>query len=382
MRTIIKLFVLIITLSFIGCWNMYNDAIDDMENDYKFFLAVISYSGQLVKTYSFNSDNKINESSEKTTTPDLNNPTFGAVHPSGNYLYVPNHGSWFEKGSNGTGNTLSMFLVNDDGSLSPLGTPTNTITTGTGPFAVKVHPSGKFVYVTNDGSDDISKYQVRSDGTLEANGTPTTAGMDPKGLAIDPTGRYLYVANYGSSSISMYRLDNGLLTELSLSPLSTGAGNPPWDIIVHPNGNYVYSTTGAPGDGKILIYSISNDGTLVSSNSFTIPTPNNPYNIAIHPSGQYIYIANYGSVIACAISAVDGNLSFLNRKNDTSNDIGGSICGIIIDPNGKYIYTSAAGSLRLAFLGLLSNGELDLTNIQGYNENNPTGLVIIRKKVK
>jgi YVTN family beta-propeller protein len=35
-----------------------------------------------------------------------------------------------------------------------------TVATGTYPTSIAVHPSGKFAYVTNSGSNDVSTYSI------------------------------------------------------------------------------------------------------------------------------------------------------------------------------------------------------------------------------
>ena len=48
------------------------------------------------------------------------------------------------------------------GALTSMG----TIAAGTDPVSVAVDPSGKFAYVTNSGSNDVSMYSIGSTGTL------------------------------------------------------------------------------------------------------------------------------------------------------------------------------------------------------------------------
>jgi YVTN family beta-propeller protein len=46
-----------------------------------------------------------------------------------------------------------------DGATGAL-TPMGTVATGTYPTSIAVHPSGKFAYVTNSGSNDVSTYSI------------------------------------------------------------------------------------------------------------------------------------------------------------------------------------------------------------------------------
>lgn len=88
-----------------------------------------------------------------------NAPTEIAVDPTSRFAYVVNR----------LDNTVSMYTIDpNSGNLSLNATaanPTATIATGTEPFRIGFDPSGKFVYVTNEGSA-VSIYTVNSDGTL------------------------------------------------------------------------------------------------------------------------------------------------------------------------------------------------------------------------
>ncbi len=89
-------------------------------------------------------------------------------------------------------------------------------------------PTGRFVYVTNFASDNVSAYAVNasSGGLTPVQGSPFATGHNPAGLAIDPTGSFVYVATFHSSSVSGYSIDarGGALTQLKNSPFRAGHG--------------------------------------------------------------------------------------------------------------------------------------------------------------
>ena len=59
---------------------------------------------------------------------------------------------------NQTDNTVSVFLVdNANGRLRPRG----YVVSGTSPRAIAVHPSGKFFFTVNGGSDNVSAMPFR-----------------------------------------------------------------------------------------------------------------------------------------------------------------------------------------------------------------------------
>ena len=80
--------------------------------------------------------------------------------------------------------------------------------TGNSTAEVRVHPSGKFVYVSNRGHDSIAIFRVDPQtGKLAAAGHQPTGGKTPRSFSIDPTGRYLLAANQNSDTVVVFRID-------------------------------------------------------------------------------------------------------------------------------------------------------------------------------
>lgn len=80
---------------------------------------------------------------------------------------------------------------------------------------VKVHPSGKFVWVSNRGHDSLAGFAIDSAGKLSALGQTSTE-KTPRSFDISPDGRYAFGAGEGSGKLAVFRvdLDSGKLTRL------------------------------------------------------------------------------------------------------------------------------------------------------------------------
>jgi 6-phosphogluconolactonase len=79
---------------------------------------------------------------------------------------------------------------------------------------VQVHPSGKFLYVSNRGHDSIAIFAIDpKDGKLTALGHQPTGGKTPRNFGIDPSGQFLLAANQDSGTVIVFRIDGqtGLL---------------------------------------------------------------------------------------------------------------------------------------------------------------------------
>ncbi len=88
-----------------------------------------------------------------------------------------------------------------------------------------VSPNGSFLYVSNQGSNNVSAYTITTGtGVLvpvaSGAGNPFAAGTSPSGVTVSPNGSFLYVSNQGSNDVSAYTITagTGLLTPITGSP--------------------------------------------------------------------------------------------------------------------------------------------------------------------
>lgn len=80
---------------------------------------------------------------------------------------------------------------------------------------IHVSPDGKFLYGSNRGNaNELVIYSINKKGLLSYVGRQTTQGKAPRNFAIDPSGNFLLVANQDSNEIIMFKRDKktGLLT--------------------------------------------------------------------------------------------------------------------------------------------------------------------------
>ncbi|MFT3767348.1 MAG: lactonase family protein [Minicystis sp.] len=84
---------------------------------------------------------------------------------------------------------------------------------------VQVSPSGKFVYASNRGHDSIAIFAVQPDGKLTLVGHQPTMGKTPRHFHLDQTGQILVVANMDSDSVVTFHAhpETGLLTPTGTS---------------------------------------------------------------------------------------------------------------------------------------------------------------------
>jgi 6-phosphogluconolactonase len=153
------------------------------------------------------------------------NPYGLAINAGGTFLYAAN--------DNGASSSISIFTIASSGALAEIqGSP---IANGySSPVAMIFDPSGKYLYVANQGSSNVAAYTIDSTGlpvltTSTTTTNPVTTEPSPSFLVADPTGKYLFVGNQGSGAgIQAFGVSSGSFTALS----TYGVGNTPSSIAV------------------------------------------------------------------------------------------------------------------------------------------------------
>lgn len=130
-------------------------------------------------------------------------PRHMAFDPDGKFAYVADELS----------STISAFSYDiGRGVLHPL----QTISTVPKDYRgendgaeIQVHPNGKFVFVSNRGSDTIAVFSIDNrKGTLVLVDHISTKGKKPRYFSIDPGGTRLFVANEDSDNIVVFSIDS------------------------------------------------------------------------------------------------------------------------------------------------------------------------------
>jgi 6-phosphogluconolactonase len=161
-------------------------------------------------------------SSARLATPASTGPRHMVFHPRLDIAYIDN-----EQG----GSVTAYRLDNTRGSLQALQTVSTLPSNFGEPNAcaeIKIHPTGRFLYVSNRGHDSIARFEVEErTGELTALGqTPTE--KTPRSFDLDPAGKFLYVCGEATDQIGAYRLDE---KTGGLTPIATySVGKTPWWI--------------------------------------------------------------------------------------------------------------------------------------------------------
>jgi len=180
------------------------------------------------------------------------------VTPDGLFVYVCDLGTdqvWifrFDRGS---------------GKLTPADPPSGKVLPGGGPRHLALGPRGDFLYVNNEMGMSVSVFERNSEtGALRLvqtiptlPGEASCEGATTSGLVIHPTGRWLYVSNRGHNSLTVFEiLADGHLRFVQNAPSPVDM---PREFSIEPSGAWL--VVGGQKDGAIATMKINgSDGTL------------------------------------------------------------------------------------------------------------------------
>jgi len=160
-----------------------------------------------------------------TTSTGGQNPYGLVIDSTGAYLYAANYGP---------SNSISVFPIGASGLPGQL-VPGSPLADGySDPVSMIFDPSGNYLYVANQASNNVSAYSIASTGLPTALTTTTSTNAfgtepSPSFLAEDPSGKYLFVANQGSgAAIQGFSVSSGELTAIH----SYGIGNTPSSMVI------------------------------------------------------------------------------------------------------------------------------------------------------
>jgi 6-phosphogluconolactonase len=227
--------------------------------------------------------------------------------------------------ANYTGGSTVSYLVKPDGSLGAITTDQHV---GHGPNkerqeAAHAHSAN---FAADDhlllscdlGADAVYMYQCDDAKGQIVPRRPASVhvepGSGPRHLAIHPSAHYAYVINELTNSIGVFAFDpaKGTLVQrqsISTLPAGTNVANTTAEVVVHPNGRFVYGSN--RGHDSIAVFSVdARDGRLTAIGN--TPTGGKaPRSFAIDPTGRWLLAANQisNNINSFAIDPQKGTLT-------------------------------------------------------------------------
>lgn len=139
-------------------------------------------------------------------------PRHLAIHSSGKYLYLLNE----------MHTSLTACAIDAQGVVTEI----ETVPTIPADFrekntsaAIRLHPNGKYVYVSNRGYNSIHGFEILKNGKLKSVGEVRQELNTPRDFNFDPSGKFMIVGNQKTNDLTVFRVDpkTGQMTFLSKS---------------------------------------------------------------------------------------------------------------------------------------------------------------------
>jgi len=262
------------------------------------------------------------------TVHDKQNPTFLAVHPSQQFLYVAYREGEDQDDKNGT-----IFAYSIDPATGELSKLNFQSSMGESPCHVSVDPTGSMLYVSNYRGGNLAAYKINDDGSLASH----PAVVQHQGSSVHPQrqdkpymhsmipsqdGRYVYASDLGIDRIMVYSVDaeQGILKPAPSPFVSSEQGAGPRHLVVHPRIPYAYSVEEL--SNMVAIYHINEEtGALTAKGKITMLSDavesedNSAADIHLSSEGTYLYASNRGqdNLVIYKIDPLKGQLSLLGH---------------------------------------------------------------------
>jgi 6-phosphogluconolactonase len=244
------------------------------------------------------------------------------VDPAGRYVYVTNRGS----------NSLAVMALDaTTGSLAHIdGSP---FALNFEPFGFAIHPSGTFAVASDIDDDGILVLSLDpATGVPSVVSTPLHSGVDPTKVIFDPSGKHVFVANQTSNDVSVFDFDatTGALARVAGEPYASG-GRWAYQVAVDPSGTMLFNVN--YDSGSVSAYRVAQSGTLSRIAGSPFAAGVEPYGMAVDPSGKHLYVAAGGSgkVYGYAVDVASGSVAALPGSPYDS----GATHGMALDPSGS-----------------------------------------------
>jgi len=215
------------------------------------------------------------------------------------YLLSANYGS----------GDVSVHRLRADGGI---GSQTDLVKhVGAQPHAHQIVAAGNYILAVDLGTDSIYTYTLTSGKLTLKQQLTLAAGAGPRHLAFHPSGKFAYVANELNSTITVCSYADGKLTALS-SQSTVPAGSPtnyPGEVIVSPDGRYVYLTN--RGHNSIAVFATSASGDALTLKATPSAGGVWPRHCIIDPTGGLMFVSNQnsGNIVTFAVDLASGNLT-------------------------------------------------------------------------
>jgi 6-phosphogluconolactonase len=274
------------------------------------------------------------------------NPSFVALDPTCQFLYVVNEIDDYEGQKSGS---AEAYAINPTtGKITLL---RRQSVKGPIPAHLAVDPTGQYLVVANYVGGNFVVLPIERDGRLglviseiidmgHGPNAQRQASPHPHAIAFDPAGRFLATADLGTDQVQIFRLAGRNLVRTSQAITAPGAG--PRHVVFQPDGRALFVINEL--NATVTSFAYDPEKGQIGPELQTIPTeppgysgPKSTAEIAIHPTAKFLYASNRGhnSIVGYRIDP-SGRLSVIGYATEGIN----FPRNFVIDPSGTWLYVA------------------------------------------
>lgn len=218
-------------------------------------------------------------------------------------------------------------------------TAIRTIHSGQDPEAFDLSPDGRWLYVSNEETAEMSVVDLQA-GTVVKR---VPVGDEPEGVTVSPDGRVVYVTCEGDHTVRA--IDTATLAPLG----SIAVGMRPRSIAVTPDGRTLFVT-----DENSASVSVVDAATRTVTGKIMLPTvasapmPPRPMGAVLSPDAKTLFVSNGRARSVSVIDVAQRTLI------GTVNDVGQRPWGIGINAAGTRLFTANGPSGDVSIVNVAS----------------------------
>jgi 6-phosphogluconolactonase len=273
--------------------------------------------------------------------------SFLALSPDGKHLF-------------GTGESTNTLLSFDIARNTGVVTANNSVATGAGPTHVSVDKTGRWLFSANYTAGSITRATIGNDGTLSEPVT-TAVGRNAHFIATDPSNQFAYAPCLGDNYVAQFSFNSvtGALAPLPTATVASESGAGPRHLALRPDGAFAYVINEI--NSAVTTYgrnTTTGELTRISSQS-SLPSGfggnNTGAEIVVTPNGKFVYVSNRGhnSVAGFLIEPNTGALSLISHTK-----VGQNPRSINVDPTGNFLVSGNLNDSSLSLFRITSTGTL------------------------
>ena len=303
--------------------------------------------------YAYRFDSESGSADEIGLVAEMREPSFLALHPTGQFLYAVSETDDFDE--HGSGSVVAFRVSADSGALTKL----NEVSSRGGwPCHLNIDASGRMLIVANYKGGNVASFPIHEDGSLgeassffQHEGSSVHERQDQAhahSADFSADDRFAFFSDLGLDQVKIYQADPGAGTLAPHDPpsVSVEAGSGPRHFALHPVGQSAYGLNELSSTVTVYDYDAETGALRVAQTVSTLPEgfegENYTAEIYVHPSGNFIYASNRGHD-SIAVFAIDPSTRRLTPKGQALTN-GQWPRNFAFSPDGRYLLVANQNS--------------------------------------